>query len=76
MIKVIRYCTRCGAVVDEKCYYAQSLYEEDGRGLYASLCRDCQKALDDMKEKQREELRKFWEESEDWKMKEDEDGTV
>ena len=65
MIKVIRYCTRCGAVVDEKCYYAQSLYEEDGRGLYASLCRDCQKALDDMKNRQAEELRKFWEESED-----------
>ena len=67
MIKVIRHCRRCGAVVDEKCYYEESLYQVDARGLYNSLCRDCQKALDDMKEKQKEERSKFWEECEDWK---------
>lgn len=69
MIKVIRYCERCGNVADEKCYYGNTLCRtliEDGKKPFtAILCSDCQKSLDDMKNRQAEELRKFWEESED-----------
>lgn len=64
MIRVIQYCRRCGKLISDKEYrlgdFANFPYID-----IDPVCAVCDSEYYALKELQREELRKFWEESED-----------
>lgn len=60
MIRIIKYCPRCGGTVSDKEYKLATQYEYVSPAQYEEFCENCLVEYEALKCRQEEEKRLFW----------------